>query len=311
MPSLKTIKSALKGFSDKKGAEIKVLARDTSTRMVEGRKMVKMVTLIFDNVQHYRKQWQFRLGQQPSMIIGIFGTYSVMEVQAAALDVLDKRRRLALNLRKDLTTSQLLGMIDQPHIRQIGCLQWIQALTTYIPEFAIYKKDVHLRYRTRVAKQQNPLVKSDLRPLASSGKNEAYIPELKDCFIDFLQQLGQTVEDHDFRLWFAGGDGMSFNNMLLLKKYLQNHGDSFENFELMQPILQSWHTMWTDLSRIFSTHWGGIIKNNNPASIGHSAKKIGRPPPPNMKKVDYYPCQQLLNLIHDTRMLDCWRYVLD
>jgi hypothetical protein len=93
--------------------------------------------------------------------------------------------------------------------------------------------------------------------------------------------------------------------MGLLKKYLQNHTDAFQSFEILRPILQLWHLMWTDLCRIFETHWGAPL-NDNPATLGHSAKKIGRAPPANLKKVDYYPSVQLLNLVHDMRMLDCW-----
>jgi hypothetical protein len=63
--------------------------------------------------------------------------------------------------------------------------------------------------------------------------------------------------------------------------------------------------MWTDLSRICETHWGEAL-DNNPATIGWSAKKIGRAPPANLKKVDYYPTAQLLSLVHDTQMLDAW-----
>ncbi|KAJ6576224.1 hypothetical protein B0H10DRAFT_2235678 [Mycena sp. CBHHK59/15] len=101
-----------------------------------------------------------------------------------------------------------------------------------------------------------------------------------------LDLVGNWPErDYDSKLWFGGGDGMSFNNMLLVQKYMQHHTESsFQNFELMVPVLQVWHTMWTDI-----------------------AKKIGRPAPVNLKKVDYYPAADLLALVHDIRMLDCWR----
>src|ERR1700733_3334754 len=99
---------------------------------------------------------------------------------------------------------------------------------------------------------------------------------------------------------------MSYNNMLTLKKYLQTHPDPFQRFELMQPVLQVWPTQWTNLSQIFETHLGDPL-NNNPATIGWSSKKIGRVPPSNPKKVNYYPEVQLLALVHDTQMLDCWR----
>ncbi|KAJ7482408.1 hypothetical protein FB451DRAFT_974699, partial [Mycena latifolia] len=237
----------------------------------------------------------------------IAGTFIDFTVDLAALDPLDKRHRIVHSQRPHLTVDELLGMIDQPqpHIKNIGILQFLEALSNYVPEAAVYKKDIYIRYRTRVAKLNAPVEKTSISPLATSGKNEAYITELKDGFLDFLEQLGQVNGDYDMRLCFGGGDGMSYNNMLLLKKYLQNHADSFQSFELLRPVLQLWHTMWTDLCRIFETHWGAPL-NNNPATLGHSAKKIGRAPPSNLKKVDYYPSAQLLNLVHDTRMLDCW-----
>jgi len=143
---------------------------------------------------------------------------------------------------------RILDLIDQPHLKIIRTLQWIEALTRNIPELAVYKSEVSLRYRTRAAKLPIPLHKPKIHPLATSGKNEANIGDLKDGFVDFLEQLGQKDSDYDFRLWFAGGDGMSYNNMLILKKYLQTHPDAFQRFELMQPVLQVWHTQWTNLS---------------------------------------------------------------
>jgi hypothetical protein len=148
-------------------------------------------------------------------------------------------------------------------------------------------------------------VKYCISPLATSGRNETSIPELKEAFLDFLEQIGQTEKDFDFRLLFAGGDGLSYNNTQLLQRYLQNHHpDAFRSFEILRPVLQIWHTLWTNLCRIFETHWGAPL-NDNVATLGHSAKKIARAPPANLKKVDYYPSVQW-NLVHDMRILDCW-----
>ncbi|KAJ7736359.1 hypothetical protein DFH07DRAFT_753515, partial [Mycena maculata] len=188
--------------------------------------------------------------------------------------------------------------IDQVHMKNIGILQFIKSLTNYIPHADIYKKELYIRFRTRVAKLSIPPGKTPISPLATSGKNEVSVTELKDGMLDFLEQMGQVDGNYDFCLWFGSGDGMSYNNMLLLKEYLQNHNDPFQSFESRQPILQVWQMMWTDLCRIFETHWGTPL-NNNPVTLGYSAKKIGCAPPSNLKKVDYYPSVQLLNLVHD------------
>ncbi|KAJ7779878.1 hypothetical protein B0H16DRAFT_1830349, partial [Mycena metata] len=306
-PSINTITRTLKGFSDQKAIVIRRRGRDVSTfKGPNGRLYTKAKAIIFDNVQHYFRQHDLRIGRENEMIIGIACTFFEFDVDLAALDVLDKRFRIANSRRAQLTVEELLSMIDQAHMKRVGTLQFIEALSNHIPEAAGYKTMIHIRYRTTLCKLQVPVVKYPISPLATSGKNETYLAELKEAFIDFLGQLGMTEDDFDFRLLFGGGDGMSYNNMLLLQRFLQNHVDNpLQSFELLRPVLQIWHTLWTDLCRIHETHWGAPL-NDNPATLGHSAKKIGRAAPANLKKVDYYPSAQLLNLVHDMRMLDCW-----
>ncbi|KAJ7703574.1 hypothetical protein B0H17DRAFT_912268, partial [Mycena rosella] len=309
MPSIGTIKSALRGFSQRKAVRIRAMGRDTAVVEINGVQMVKANIIIFDNSQHFRRQRERRIGRENAMVIGISASFMQVLVESTALDPADKRSRLSLNLRRTVTVEQILDLIDFSHLREIGIPQFLQALATYVPEAEIYKAEIALRYRTRCKKRQVTLGQSDINTLASSGKNEAYIPELKDALLDFKNQIGQTEADFDNRLWFCGGDGMSYNNMLLIQKYLRNHTESpFQSFQLMRPVLQVWHTMWTDICRIHETHWGTPL-NDNPASLGNSAKKIGRPAPANLKKVDYYPAADLLALVHDTRMLDCWRRI--
>ncbi|KAK6969274.1 hypothetical protein R3P38DRAFT_3337119 [Favolaschia claudopus] len=246
------------------------------------------------NESYIETEGELRIGRENRMVIGIACTFFEIFVDLEALDVLDKRRRIASSRRTELTVESLLGMIDQINLRRVGTLQFLEALSNYVPEAAIYKPEIDLRYRTTAQKLQVPLVKHEISPLASSGKNEA------------LEQTGQTEDDFDSRLLFVGGDGMSYNNLNLVKKYLQNHHPhSFRSFEIVRPTLAIWHTLWTDLCRIFETHWGAPL-NDNVASLGHSAKKIGRATPGNLKKVDFYPSAQLLTLVHDVRMLDCW-----
>jgi len=101
---------------------------------------------------------------------------------------------------------------------------------------------------------------------------------------------------------------MTYEKILQLKKYLQFHEDDLLSLNLLEPVLALWHTMWTDLSRIFETHWGESL-STDPSTLSYSAAKIGRPQPANLKKVDYYPHSELAYLILDIRMLDCWRCI--
>ncbi|KAF8147032.1 hypothetical protein K438DRAFT_1989998 [Mycena galopus ATCC 62051] len=294
MPAVNTIKASLKGFSQQKAVVIRTRGRDiTVTTHPDGRLTKKAKVLIFDNVQHFRRQRDLRIGRENSMIIGIAGSFFEIEVDAAALDVLDKRKRILTSRRPHITVDDLLNMLDQPHLKQIGILQYLEALTNYIPDAAVYKAEIYSRYRG-LAKLQAVVQKMKVHTLAMSGKNEASIAELKDAFLDSLEQMGSTEGDYDSQLWFGGGNGMSFNNMHIVKKYLQNHTDPFQSFELLRPVLKVWHLTWTDLS-----------------TSGYSAKKIGHAPPPNLKKVDYYRTAQFIALVHDIRMPDCWSIHFD
>lgn len=53
--------------------------------------------------------------------------------------------------------------------------------------------------------------------------------------LDRLKALSQQA------LWIAGGDGTSYNNLLLLWEHLQDHTEVFQQFELMEPLLLAYH----------------------------------------------------------------------
>jgi hypothetical protein len=72
------------------------------------------------------------------MFIGIAATYVELNVQATALDVVDNHKEIVQNLHMDVMVDKLLGLIDKEHMRKIGCLQWIKALTRNIP--SLYTK---------------------------------------------------------------------------------------------------------------------------------------------------------------------------
>ncbi len=137
-------------------------------------------------------------------------------------------------------------------------------------------------FKSKAAKLQLPIQPTTVHPLASSGKNETLTTELKDALFDFLAQMGYTDTDHDERIVFAGGDGLTFQKMLELQRYLR---DPFQSLEIHEPILSLWHTEWTDLSRVFDTHWADLM-SPDPSSLSHSASQINRPSPANLKKVD-------------------------
>ncbi|CAL1715106.1 unnamed protein product [Somion occarium] len=67
-----------------------------------------------------------------------------------------------------------------------------------------------------------------------------------------------------------------------------------------------WHTGWTDLNQLIESHWGKL-SSRDPSTLAHNAARIKRPTPSNLKKVDYNSGIDLVYLILDARMLDCWQ----
>lgn len=264
-----------------------------------GRDPTKYGIIRLDNVQQYIRQRDLRIGRENKMQIGIAATYFEIEGWVPGADDVDDRlRRIAENKRKDLTVDQLLGWIDHEHLETIGILHWLKTLCDFVPELACYRKHISILFRTRAAKHQLPIHATKAHPLATSGKNEVIITEFKDAVLDFWEQIGHTRWDYLRRLMLMGGDGLTYEKMLLLKKYMQTHPNEFESFRLLKPSLEIWHTDDTNLRHVYETHWG-LPLSINPSTLGHSARKIGCTAPADMKKVDYYPSLQLANLVLD------------
>jgi hypothetical protein len=172
-------------------------------------------------------------------------------------------------------------------------LQWLRVLTHFVPELVKWKEQVSLLFRTWAAKLRLPSQPTKVHPLATTGKNETVTTELKDAMVDFLSQLGDKPNNYARRLTLVGGDGLTYEKLMQLKRYMQFHVDPFESFELIEPTLAAWHTEWTDLSFIYETHWDSLT-SPDPSTLGHSAAVIGQPAPPNLKKVDYYPSVEFI-----------------
>ncbi|KAJ7118583.1 hypothetical protein C8R43DRAFT_901373 [Mycena crocata] len=302
MPSYSTIHNALENLSSEEAVV-------TSTH---GSDATKAGSLLIDNVQNLDRVRDFRIGRENHMNVGMSGiwveTWDIINIHV--FDLSDKRQRISYNLRATVTVDALLGLLDQLDANTTGHLEWLEVLVRCVKPLNHLRVDVKARYRSS-GKLLIPLAKSNLHPLAPSGKKETIPAELKDGMLDFLEQVGQTRSKYLSRKIIVGGDGLTYAMLLQLQAYLQFHKDPFKSFEILEPQLQVWHTKWTDLIRIFQTHWGRTAgKSTNPASLGHSATKIGRAAPSNMKKVDFYPGSQLLYLVLDARMLDCWSLLL-
>ena len=209
-----------------------------------------------------------------------------------------------------LKVEDLIDLPKKAHNRTVGALHWLQILTTYVPQLEPYKSYVREKFRTEPSASmrldRDGVHRTVVHPLATSAKNETSSTDLRDGLVDFLEQVGQTLDDHHPRIILVGGDGLTFEQLGNLKQLAQCQEKPFKNFEIIQPYLQLWHTEWTDLSRLFTAHFGEE-GSQDPSTIGHSSAKINFKRPANLAKIDYYPGSHHLYRILDARILDCWR----
>ena len=276
-----------------------------------GRDPKQGLDLTFANVQTYTKLWEARIGRESAMKVGMAGTaVKLVDFDPQAVELW--RRRQLINEGKakkmSLTADDLIGLLNRPHNRTVGALHWLQTLTTYIPQLQSYKRGVQALFRTapaaRMRLDEGGVHKAAVHPLATSAKNETSSKDLRDGLVDFLEQLGQTPEDHCSRIILVGGDRLTFEHLGRLKQTMQFQDGPFKNFEIIQPYLQLWHIEWTDLSRLFVANFGDS-GTHDPSAIGHSSAKINFKRPANLAKVDHYPHSQHLYRVLDARILDC------
>ena len=277
--------------------------------MAHGRSANALGVIVYNNVQNYHIQHDQAIGRENRLNIGLAATYYEVDIDNNDINLFDldqKWRMIEMGERAKLSVAKLQDMIDQHHIENMCILQWIHTLVQRIPQLQHLKPDIGILYQTWVAKQRLPVKVAKVHPLASSSRNETVFTDLKDALTDFFTQTGQTHQDFKQHLFPVGGDGLTYEKMLQLKEYLQFHENEQESFEILQPMLEWWHTEWTNLSRIFESHWGPPL-SHDPSTLGNSAEKIGRKKPADLKKVDYYANVELAYLVLDVHILDCWR----
>ncbi|KAJ7586426.1 hypothetical protein C8J56DRAFT_1084827 [Mycena floridula] len=206
--------------------------------------------LRLDNIQHYVRPRNFKVGHEAVMKIGTAGTVFLFQsFSKAAVDISSKLACIKENKRKDLDMQQLHKFIDTDHLNRMCSLQWLRVLVHFIPSLRQYKSNVQDIYRTEGAKRRLPAQKAHIFPLPTNSYNETITTEMLSALLDFVKTLGF---DDDSPLF---------------------HDTPFERLEWLQPFLETWHTGWTDLSRIYEAHWDSLL-TRDPSSMGHSANKL-------------------------------------
>ncbi|TRM61285.1 hypothetical protein BD626DRAFT_570939 [Schizophyllum amplum] len=298
MASYNTIMRAMRRLAEHSAAEALSYGTNPSTLNI----------LRGDNVHNYHQHRDPGIGFENELKTGYFGALYEAEdyVPVSAFNIEEKRRYVDLGQRRDVDVDTLVSLVDFEHINTVLALQWVQVLTDYIPELAHLTPRLRSMTSSVAAKLQLPVRKTKIHPLGCCSKNEMYYPELRDAHLDLLAQIGQTREQHNSSLVVAGGDGYTFQRLQEMLDMLQFEDNIVDSLEVLLPFLEGWHQEYTSNNEIIENHYGKPLTSDY-STLGHSAAKLGRRRPADLKKFDYAQGAQLMYLVLDARMLDCWR----
>ncbi|PBK85144.1 hypothetical protein ARMGADRAFT_1048108 [Armillaria gallica] len=271
---------ALKKYAKSDGEHVCALGRD----------MKKSGICRIDNVQKFVHPHNHCIGCEAHMLIGTAAMVFKMEgFQPGMLDLNEKQ--------ENLTFDDLWDMIDHDYLSVTFAIQWLKVLVDFIPALQPYAAKVCKLSTTISAKHCLKTRHTKIHTLPTNSYNET--------MVNIFGHLGQTAESYIRRLLLVRGDGLTYEQMVQLKNYLQFQDTPYEWLDLLEPFLEIWHTVWTHLSQIYQAHWVSL-KSRDPSTIGYGTNSIKRKAPGNLGKVEYYQYSDLLHLEFDARMIDIW-----
>jgi hypothetical protein len=297
-PSYPTTLKALVGLSEKSGILCKDFGLDPGAWFF----------IVLDNVQNYIRRRTHRLGHENWMNLGMAGTMWV-RLFGAKPDVFDykvKQKLIAACNLSEITTGRLLRLIDFDHERRVFSFQWLWVLGEYVTTCSHLKVQANKLLRTQGLRQKLPDQPTMCFPLPSTSGSETKLEQFLGTLIDFWTSCGLSPEKFLERMLPVIGDGFTYELLLRLMQHRQLHSSPFHSLKIMAPVLAPWHTMWTNDTRIVDKHIVDYA-SQDPSSLGNSASKIKRKLAIEQGKYNYHDTTDLMYLVADMRMLDCWR----
>ncbi|KAI0260320.1 hypothetical protein BC834DRAFT_832002 [Gloeopeniophorella convolvens] len=266
--------------------------------------------LVMDNVQVQANRRELGTGVTDKMLTGTAAT--VIQMEGCTWG--DLLLRLFLeNIKKEeraeLTITDVQGKIDTDHIATVFRFHFIETLVTYIPQLLHLRQPVSKLFKEAAQRHQiDPHRHTVVYPLGMNSENEVSTRGVKEAVCDFLNQIGCTAETSEGRAMFISGDGKTFEGLHTAKNILSGIEDDFRSLRFARPVLELWHTKWTDMNRIFEGFWGGDLARVDPSTLGFMALLTGTiKPTAESDKTDYYKGTRTIGLVVQGHILDCWR----
>ncbi|KAJ6628483.1 hypothetical protein B0H10DRAFT_2209395 [Mycena sp. CBHHK59/15] len=264
---------------------------------------------VLDNVQEWCRQRDNRIGRQDVLKIGTAATAILLEDCAPnAFDLQDHLDRVMRQERRSLTTESLFDDIDWSYIEDLMALHWVRILVHFLPQLSHLRKEISDLFKSdAMTKLRLRLRKSLMQPLGTNAERETETQGMMRAILDFLKQMGLDEKALEGLIFMARGDGASIAAMWRIKKFLAAHPSHYKAFRnLVPPGPEAWHTRWTKLNAMAANYYGPA-SSADPSSLSKSSTAAGAKRPVNLKKVDFFPTSQSMQLFFKARVLDCWR----
>ncbi|KAF9472171.1 hypothetical protein BDN70DRAFT_925796 [Pholiota conissans] len=263
--SLATVYTALREMAKQKQMDLK-----------EAIQLGKLFILIFDNIQTYIKQRDHRIGRENKMLKGLAGCMIELEdFDLDAFNLHDFIEAQARQDRKNLTVDTILEDIDTTHLENVTTVRFLRVLVEFVPSLVELRGEL-AEFSKILSK--NPIStnrRSKVTPLATNSADEMHIQGMKHGILDFIEtQAGLSEETLDNKIRILSGDGKTYAMLLLLKKTMVAEESDFHSFRWVYPLLELWHTKWTELSRIVRAHWSSPSDPSSEVSGGRRGIRI-------------------------------------
>ncbi|KAL0564863.1 hypothetical protein V5O48_017176 [Marasmius crinis-equi] len=225
------------------------------------------------------------------MLVGTAGTGCLLEgFDIIAVDLNERMRLIRLNKRGTFTFPDYIDLIDFSYLEVALELETLSILIGWVSELGdIHRDGVHELWTTVGTKRQVKPRKTQIFPLASNAYKETTLGDMNKSIRDMLAKLGQKDDSYKQRVWFAGGDGLSFERLVQLANTMQFQDSEYQ---------------------IYEAHWDSE-KSRDPSSIGWAANLLKRKGPADLKKVHFYKYRDLMYIVLRAHILDCWRVRLN
>src|SRR5258708_5601810 len=197
--------------------------------------------------------------------------------------------------------------LDCKHLKGVCIVNILRILLKYIPGLKHFEYDFD-SFRKKFMKQTLPVQKAEIIPLQTLGNDEAMTLGNHQTIRNIIDsQLMIKPEALTSQMIPISGDQATILCIRMLKWQMTSGSSAYSSNQYILPLIEEWHKLFAFLKGIMSAHYADLGVQGD-QGLHWAAEKLGRKFNP--KKVDFYPAEQLVEVVLTTITLSNIRYGL-